>query len=244
MRLFYREKRTDVGYGYPGLRFASSRLRLLRSAASTKSLIQGGGIRSKYSWRFLAFLILVSLRPASAQEEVRLTQSINVLSDHQSGVSLITKVWENESDARNRFVIELFSKAQQAGEQGSYYERVLSFANGKQVEFSNWMAPDCSLSQAIVFRVRSRTGEGLVVGTAERVASASLEIVPQSDPRPQRIRLFIPKKNAAGEAAGKSALWFDSVKEKITEQSLCEADEIRAAINNFLVQNMTSLNLR
>ena len=169
---------------------------------------------------------------------------MNVLSDHQLGLSLITKIWENESDARSRFVIELFSKAQQAGEQGLYYERVLSFANGKRVEFSNWMAPDCSLSQAVVFRVQSRTGEGLVVGTAERVASASLEIAPRSAPRPQRIRLFILKENATGEAAGKSALWFDSVKEKITEQSICEADEIRASINDFLVQNMTSLNMR
>ncbi|WP_407117518.1 hypothetical protein [Bradyrhizobium sp. LMG 9283] len=213
-------------------------------SAFAENVVRRGRLYGQCIGTFLAVLILLSVGSASAQEEVRLTQSINVLSGGQSGISLITKIWHNESDARNRFVIELFSAAQRADERGLYYERVLSFADGKPVEFSDWMAPDCSLSQVVVFQVRSRAGEELVVGTAERVASGGPEIVPQSNPRPQRLRIFIQQENASGEAAGKSTRWFDSVKEQVTDQGLCEADEIRAAIKDFLVQNMTSLSLR
>jgi hypothetical protein len=200
-------------------------------------------------WRQVAQLLAVPIclwpMPSAAQEEINLPQSLNVLPSHPSGINLVMKFWENESDANDRFIIEFFSKAKQTDQKGSYYERVMSFANGKRVEFSDFMLPDCSFKQTVIFQARSQGQDKLIVGTAERwdTKSSRNEIVPQSDPLPQRIHLFVLKENT-DEKPGKSSLWFDAVKETITERPLCEANEVRAAVKEFLAQNMKSLGLQ
>jgi hypothetical protein len=187
---------------------------------------------------------LDGINVAGAYEEVRLSQSMNLLSGSPSGVRLIMKVWENESDARNRFTVELFSEAKRTDDSGSYYERLLSFSNGRRVEFSSWLAPDCSISQTIIFRVRSGSKDELIVGTAAREISASGEVVAQSDPAPQRIRLFVQRTNVTGEEAGKSSVWFDSVREVVTARPLCEAADVRRVIGDFFVRNRAGLGLQ
>ena len=149
----------------------------------------------------------------------------------------------NENDPRSRFVIDLFSKAEDVQPQRSYYERVFNFAAGKQVEFSIWDAPDCVVSQTMVFRVKSKSGDRLVVGTAHR-AEPKGALVPQYKPLPQRIRVFVPKKIPDDGEPGKSSVWFDSVAEGITAQTLCSEDEVRHAIDAFIDQHIVEPDAR
>ena len=120
---------------------------------------------------------------------------------------------------------------------------MFNFAAGKQVEFSIWDAPDCVISQTIVFRVKSKSGDRLVVGTANR-APPKDELVPQDKPLPQRIRVFVPKTNPDEGEPGKSSVWFDSVAEAVTEKSLCSEDEVRRAIDSFVGQHVIEPNVR
>jgi hypothetical protein len=176
---------------------------------------------------------------APASQEIKLATSINVLNDRPSGIAMISKVWKNQDDARNRFVIRLYSKAERTDEAGSDYdEQVLAFAQGKPVEFSNWMAPDCSLAQTAIYRAASPSGSRLIVVTAERVTPRSAEIVPQSEPAPQHLRLFVPKTNAADEP-GKSSIWLDAVKERTTSESLCDPIDVRRAMDAFGSEGIT-----
>jgi hypothetical protein len=171
---------------------------------------------------------------APAKQEIKLERSINILRDHPSGIEMVLKVWDNENDARSRFVVKLYSKAKTTDEVGGqYYEEVLVFAHGVRTDFAIWMAPDCSLSQTAIYRVPSPSGLRLIVVTAERVESRGTEIVPQSEPRPQRLRLFVPKLNGIDEQPGKSSTWLDSIKERVTTESLCDAQDIRRAMDAF-----------
>lgn len=180
-----------------------------------------------------AILIWLWIQPCAAREEVKLTQSITILRESPSGVQMIMKTWANESSPRSRFVIDLFSKAKDVQPQGTYYERVFDFAAGKHVEFSIWDAPDCVISQTMVFRVKSKSDDRLVIGTANR-APPKGQLVPQDKPLPQRLRLFVPKTNPNEDEPGKSSVWFDSVAEEVTDQSLCSEDEVRHAIDAFV----------
>ncbi len=65
-----REKRAYVGCGYSDYASLHQATPASVHFFDKKSIIQGGGIRSQYFWRFIAFLILVSLSPAGAQEEL------------------------------------------------------------------------------------------------------------------------------------------------------------------------------
>ncbi|WP_024514559.1 hypothetical protein [Bradyrhizobium sp. Tv2a-2] len=190
-----------------------------------------------------AILMWLWLQPCAAREEVKLTQSITLLRDSPSGVRMIMKTWVNESDSRSRFVIDLFSKAKSVQPQASYYERVSNFSAGKQVELSIWDAPDCAISQTMVFRVKSKSGDRLVVGTADR-APPKGDLVPQDQPIPQRIRVFVPKTNPDEDEPGKSSVWFDAVVEGVSDQSLCSQDEVRHAIDAFVGQHIVEPDVR
>jgi hypothetical protein len=174
---------------------------------------------------------------APAKQGVELARSINILRDHPPGIEMVLKTWENQNDARSRFVIKLYSKAKTTDEVGGQYnEEVLAFAQGVRTDFAIWMAPDCSLSQTAIYRAPSPSGPHLIVVTAEPVESRGAEIVPQSEPRPQRLRLFVPKLNGIDEQPGKSSTWLDSIKEQVTTESLCDAQAIRRAMDAFAAE--------
>lgn len=118
-----------------------------------------------------ATLFCFWMQPAAAQQEIKLTKSITMLPDRPSGIEMIFKSWHNvyaEFVDPDRFILTFLTGADRRREPGKYYEHVLAFASGKPVKFSiQENSGECSEEQTMVFRVPSRRGPRLVVGTAD-----------------------------------------------------------------------------
>jgi hypothetical protein len=188
-----------------------------------------------------SFAFSIWMGAAEAQQEIKLSKSINVLADHPSGIEMIFKSWNNEHDGYDRFILTFFTRTTNALEHGTYYERVLSYADDKPVEFSLWEGADCSKSQTMVFRIPTQQGPRLAVGKAERIGVVNGKlIVSQADPAPQHIRIFVPKVGTEDDY-GKSSVWLDAAAETRTRQRLCTVEEVRREIRLFFSEHMAEL---
>lgn len=180
-------------------------------------------------------LFCFSMKPCVAQEEIKLTKSITMLPDRPSGIAMITKFWNPEVLRNYYFVLTFLTPGSERG----YFDRVLAFEGPEPIEFRIWEGGDCSFVQTLVFRVRSKKGPKLVVGTAARTGEAIVNgqvVKSLSDPSEQRIRIFVPKE---GDVVTNVSL--SAVAETVTEQKLCEAEEVRQAIRAFVREQMATL---
>jgi len=166
-------------------------------------------------------------------QEIPLNRSIRMLSPSIEGIDMILKTWVDESDARSRFEIRVFTLLRSPAALAGYYADVGVFDGEQRITPIEQESADCSVSQTAFFSYETANGPIIEMVTAQRIEGTGLAIPVQTNPRPQQLRLYLLRHNV-NSTPGKPRLWFQMVSERQTNAAMCDSNAVHSAMTEFV----------
>jgi hypothetical protein len=184
----------------------------------------------------LSVLAIAPAGNAASVQEISLNQTTTTLSPPVQGVAIILKTWVEENNARSHFEIRLFTKLEFPAALEGYYADVPAFVGEEKITLRVQESADCSVAQTAFLSYETTDGLMPEMVTADRVESVGAAVPTQSDPRPQRLRIFLLRRNT-NSAPGRPLLWFQMVSERLTDIAMCDTDSVHRAMALFAEQH-------
>lgn len=157
-------------------------------------------------------------------------KSINQFDGNELGqVRVITKSWYEENGSLNRFKrfdfsFYGYSNEVRASARG-FMQDIKVYDGTQPVDVSDWdTSSDCSLAKMLIMKSRALS---VFLITAHRISSEGSDIIPNSEPAPQKIVVFkLVDNKGPNEHERLTRSYFQKISEATSEEKACTDKDV------------------